>query len=59
MAYSGVEAARSEKLDFLRHLMIYICSFAITMGPVSWTYPAELVGFTVLRALPLDSNMSD
>ena len=21
----------------------FVCSFAITMGPVSWTYPAELV----------------
>lgn len=22
---------------------LFVCSFAITMGPVSWTYPAELV----------------
>ena len=23
---------------------LFVCSFAVTMGPVSWTYPAELVG---------------
>lgn len=22
---------------------LFVCSFAVTMGPVSWTYPAELV----------------
>jgi hypothetical protein len=21
---------------------LFVCSFAITMGPVSWTYPAEI-----------------
>lgn len=25
---------------------LFVCSFAITMGPVSWTYPAELVRIT-------------
>ncbi|THV04263.1 hypothetical protein K435DRAFT_851084 [Dendrothele bispora CBS 962.96] len=24
---------------------LFVCSFAVTMGPVSWTYPAEIVSF--------------
>ena len=27
----------------------FVCSFAITMGPVSWTYPAELVCTSFIR----------
>lgn len=33
---------------------LFVCSFAITMGPVSWTYPAELVrdsSFTLTLSL--------
>lgn len=26
----------------------FVCSFAVTMGPVSWTYPAEIVRSRVL-----------
>jgi len=26
---------------------LFVCSFAITMGPVSWTYPAELFSLKV------------
>ena len=28
---------------------LFVCSFAITMGPVSWTYPAELVRFVQIN----------
>ena len=30
---------------------LFVCSFAITMGPVSWTYPSEIFPMRVVRSL--------
>lgn len=38
---------------------LFVCSFALTMGPVSWTYPAEIFPMRVVSQFGASYRVGD